>query len=181
MELDLTAVLPPRRAAPLAAAAFGAAVTAAALAGGAATRRSARSRWYAALRKPPGQPPPAVFGPVWTALYAAMATSGYRVWRTSSPGRSRALRLWAAQLALNAAWSPLFFGARRPRAALADVALLLPTVGAYALAARKVDRAAAWLVVPYLAWTGFALWLNAGLVVKNRRRLARSSQRWLAV
>jgi tryptophan-rich sensory protein len=102
-----------------------------------------------------------------------MATSGYRVWRASSPGRSRALRLWAAQLALNAAWPPLFFGARRPRAALADAALLVPAAAAYALSARKVDRAAAWLVVPYVAWTGFALWLNARLVAKSRRGLAR--------
>lgn len=173
MELDLTAVLPPRRNAPLAALAFGGAVAAAALSGRAATARPARSAWYLALRKPRGQPPPAVFGPVWTALYAAIATSGYRVWRSSAPGRERALQLWAAQLALNAAWSPLFFGARRPRAALADVALLLPAVAAYARAARRVDRAAAWLVAPYLAWTAFATWLNAGIVLRNRRVLAR--------
>lgn len=156
-----------------AAAGFAAATAAAAVVGGVASGGAARSPWYRALRKPPYQPPPAAFAPVWTALYALTAWSGYRVWRSASVARGRALALWGAQLGLNAAWSPVFFGARRPRAALAVVGALLPTLGAYAWTARRADRTAAALVLPYVAWTGFALVLNSAIVRRNRSVLAR--------
>jgi tryptophan-rich sensory protein len=134
---------------------------------------SARSPWYRALAKPGWQPPPSAFGPVWTALYALTATSGWRAWRSRRPGYRRAVALWGAQLAVNAAWSPLFFGLRRPRVALADAALLVPAIALYGRAARRVDRLAAALVLPYLAWSGFALALNAEIVRRNARLLAR--------
>ena len=124
-------------------------------------------RWYRRLEKSPLNPPPAVFGPVWTVLYGLIATSGWRVWRA---GSRKALGWWAAQLALNAAWSPIFFGLKRPRAALADLALLLPAIAIYARHARQVDRPAAWMVAPYLGWVGFASVLNAEIVRRNRSR-----------
>ncbi len=74
---------------------------------------------------------------------------------------------------MNAAWSPLFFGLRRPRAALVDAALLVAAIGAYARAASRVDRLAAALVLPYLAWSAFALALNGEIVRRNPRLLAR--------
>ena len=89
----------------------------------------------------------------------------------SSPERSRALALWVAQQGLNAAWSPLFFGQRRARLALADIALLGATLEGYRRAASRVDRIAAGLVVPYLAWVGFAAFLNAQIVRQNPRLL----------
>jgi tryptophan-rich sensory protein len=164
---------PGRWSAPLAAATFGGAVAAAAALGGAATRRTVRRPWYAALRKPPWQPPRAAFGPVWTALYALSAGSAYRVARAPGAARRPALGLWAIQHAANAAWSPLFFGLRRPRAALADAAALGVAAAAYARAAARVDRAAAWMMAPYLAWVGFAVALNGAIVARNRRSLAR--------
>lgn len=127
--------------------------------------------WYRTLRKGRGQPPSSVFGPVWTTLYTAMAYSAWRVWRApDSPERTRALRLWGAQLGLNAAWSPTFFGAKSPKAALAIVAALLPTLARYIRCAARVDRTAAAIMAPYLAWTGFATYLNGAIVAKNRRR-----------
>jgi tryptophan-rich sensory protein len=125
-------------------------------------------------------PPDATIGIIWTALYGAMAVSAWRVAReagrrpdgptqkVSSRYRRRALALWLAQLGLNAAWSPIFFGARRPRLALLDVAAQVPLVAAYVGFARRVDRAAAWLMVPTLAWLGFATLLNAEIVRRNR-------------
>jgi tryptophan-rich sensory protein len=88
-----------------------------------------------------------------------------------SPVRTRALALWGAQQALNAAWSPLFFGQRRPRAALIDLGLLWGTLGGYLTQARKLDGVAAALVVPYLAWVSFAGFLNRQVVRKNPRWL----------
>ena len=149
---------------------FGGLTAAAAFAGAQATRRSVPSRWYARLRKPPFQPPRQAFAPVWTALYALTAASGWRVARhPASLQRTQALGTWGLQLALNAGWSWLFFGLRRPRAALVEVGLLAAAVGAYAASAARVDRPAAWMVAPYLAWTGFAGLLNAELVRRNPR------------
>ena len=125
--------------------------------------------WFRTRRKPSFQPPNWVFGPVWALLYGTIAYSGLRLWRTPpSAGRSRALKLWGAQLALNAAWTPLFFGARRPSVALADLVALDTAASVYAVCAYKVDRRAAIVVGPYLGWLGFATVLNASIVVKNR-------------
>ena len=139
-----------------------------ALVGGRTTARN--KRWYRTLAKPRYQPPEWLFGPVWTALYALMSVSAWRILEAPpSPRRTRALGWWAAQLAANGAWSPLFFGAHRPRAAMADLVALGAGVTAYANEARKVDRAAAWMMAPYLAWLGFAGALNAGIIARNPR------------
>ncbi|HVV86393.1 MAG TPA: TspO/MBR family protein [Kofleriaceae bacterium] len=152
---------------------LGAITGAAALIGNLATRRSVDSRWYRdELKKPSFQPPRGAFGPVWTGLYAAMARSAARVWRAPpSPERTRALALWGTQLGLNAAWSVLFFGLRRPRWALVEVGVLLAAIAAYAAAAARVDRRAAALMAPYLAWTGFATVLNGTIVAQNEPRV----------
>lgn len=124
--------------------------------------------WYQSLRKPVFQPPSWVFGPVWTVLYGTIAYSGYRIWRApKSPERTRALALWGTQLALNAAWTPLFFGARQPTAALANILALDVAAGAYTAAAARVDATAAKVVAPYLAWISFATVLNGAIVAKN--------------
>jgi tryptophan-rich sensory protein len=139
----------------------------AALAGRSATRRGL-SPWYEQLRKPPFQPPAQIFAPVWTVLYGAIALSGWRVYRRpKSAERERALRLWATQLGLNGAWSWLFFGRHRPRASLADSALLLVTAAEYAKVARPLDPTAAWLFAPYLGWLAFATLLNEEIVRRN--------------
>lgn len=151
------------------AAIFGGAVTGVALLGGLFNPgRGATRDWYAELEKPSFNPPDAVFGPVWTALYLLIAISGFRVWSSAAgPARTRALTLWGAQLLLNAAWSPLFFGAKKPALALADILLMLAAIAAYTAAARKVDKPAAWLMSPYLAWVAFATVLNAEIVRLN--------------
>ena len=128
--------------------------------------------WYRTLFKSKANPPSQVFGPVWTVLYSAIAYSGYRVWsKPPSPARTRALGLWVAQLALNASWSPLFFGAHNPKAAAVVAGAMVPTIAAYSLTARKVDRPAAALMLPYLGWSAFAAYLNAQVVRKNAFRL----------
>jgi benzodiazapine receptor len=150
---------------------FAAAVAATAVLGTLAMRGrgSPRSWWFLTRRKPSYQPPNWVFGPVWTVLYAAIAYSGWRVWRKpASPQRTRALALWGTQLACNAAWTPLFFRAHRPGLALVDIVALDAAAAAYAASARKVDAQAAIVVSPYLAWLGFATLLNASIVAKNR-------------
>lgn len=130
---------------------------------------SPQSLWFRTRKKPAFQPPNWVFAPVWTALYGAIAYSGWRVWRSPpSPERTKALGLWATQLALNGAWTPLFFRAHAPGVALADLAALDVAASAYVAQAAKVDRQAALVVTPYLGWLGFATALNGSIVAKNR-------------
>lgn len=153
----------------LALAGFGAAVAGAAWFGSRYSPKDPRTRlWYSRLEKPSYNPPDYVFPIVWSTLYSLMAISGWRVWQgEDSPERSRALRLWAAQLASNAEWTKLFFGEHRPVRALADVVALESMIVRYIATARKVDTGAALCFVPYAAWVGFAAVLNADIARRN--------------
>lgn len=131
--------------------------------GGAVTATSVGT-WYAALAKPAFNPPDWIFGPVWTVLYLMIAVAGWRVWRwRERPGARLALGAWGVQLALNLGWSFLFFGARLIGAALVEIVVLLAAILATAALFWRIDRLAGWLLVPYLAWVGFATVLNAAL------------------
>ena len=117
--------------------------------------------WYASVKKPAWNPPGWVFGPVWTALYTMMAVAAWLVWRRGGwAAQRRPLTLFLVQLALNAAWTPLFFGLKQPGWAFTDIVLLWLAIGASLFAFRPVSRVAAWLLAPYLAWVSFAATLN---------------------
>lgn len=137
--------------------------------GGAVTQTSVDS-WYQGLEKPSFTPPDWLFGPVWTALYLAMAVAAWRVWRTNgSPGgRPGALRLFAVQLALNLAWSFAFFGARSPLFALVVIVALETAILLCVRSFSRLDRPAAFLMLPYAAWVAYAAVLNAAIVILNR-------------
>lgn len=122
--------------------------------------------WYAGLRKPSWNPPSWIFGPVWTLLYAAMAVAAWRV--AHAGGSAPALLLYLLQLALNAAWSWLFFGKHRMDLAFAEILLLWIAILATTAAFFRKDPAAGWLLLPYLAWVGFAAGLNFALWRLNR-------------
>ena len=136
---------------------------------GSLVTRSEIPTWYASLTKPSWTPPPLAFPIVWTALYILMGISFWRLWE-SEPGsqaRSTAMVLFLAQLALNAGWSPVFFGWHDPLSALVIIAALLPAIGATIVFTSQVDRVAAGLLAPYLAWVAYASTINAGVVVLN--------------
>ena len=117
--------------------------------------------WYAELKKPSWSPPGAVFGPVWTALYAMMGFAAWLVWREGGwRVQSKPLTLFLIQWGLNAFWTPLFFGMRRPDLAFADIIALWVAILLTALAFWHVRRVAGALMVPYLAWVSFAAVLN---------------------
>jgi len=123
--------------------------------------------WYEALRKPPLTPPNWVFAPVWSVLYLAIAVAGWLIWR-SRRHRATALALWGVQLALNAAWSFLFFGLQRQGLALLEIGVLLMFIVATAVVFFRVRPLAGALFAPYAAWVAFASYLNAGLWYLNR-------------
>ncbi|XVS66682.1 TspO/MBR family protein [Actinosynnema sp. CA-299493] len=120
---------------------------------------------YEALRTPSWAPPSWLFGPVWTALYVMIALSGWLFWKRHGAGRE--LVLFAVQLVLNAAWTPLFFAAGRYGLALADIIALLVSIVALIVVFGREHRPAALLLVPYLAWVGFATALNASILSLN--------------
>ncbi len=123
--------------------------------------------WYASLAKPSFTPPNAVFGPVWTILYVMMAVAVWRVGATADPARTRAVAVFVVQLALNAIWSPVFFGLEAPRLGLAVIIMLLVALTATLVMFWRIDRLAALLLAPYLAWVSYATALNAAIVALN--------------
>jgi len=114
--------------------------------------------WYQTLNKPSWNPPPWIFGPVWTLLYLGMAVAAWLVWRRG--GQGHALRLYVVQLALNAAWTPVFFGAHQLGAAFIVIVCMWIAIFLTQRAFQAVSRPAGLLLVPYLAWVSFASVLN---------------------
>lgn len=117
--------------------------------------------WFASLAKPGFMPPGWVFGVVWTTLYALMGLALALVW-ASPPTRERigALRLFFAQLAVNYAWSPLFFGARMIEVGLLTILLMFGLAAITAWRFARIRPLAGWLLLPYLAWLCLAAALN---------------------
>ena len=125
--------------------------------------------WYLTLRKPSWNPPGWVFGPVWTVLYAMMAVAAWIVWRhRGENGVTMALILFGIQLALNLAWSGLFFGLRNPLAGFIDIVALWLAIIATMIAFRRISTAAGVMLVPYLLWVSYAATLNLALWLLNR-------------
>lgn len=136
---------------------------------GIATARGVET-WYPTLVKPSFNPPAWVFGPTWTVLYLLMGVALFLVWRQGwdTPGVKLALGLFAVQLVLNALWSIIFFGMHSPGWAFAEILLLWLAILATLWAFWRVEPAAGWLLVPYLAWVSFAAVLNGSIWILNR-------------
>ncbi|MFJ7209385.1 TspO/MBR family protein [Streptomyces sp. NPDC098789] len=123
---------------------------------------------YEALERPGWAPQGWVFGPVWTALYGMMAVAAWLVGRDRDrPRVRRAHTWWSVQLALNLAWTPLFFAARQYGLALLDIVLLLAALATTVALFRRLSRVAALLLVPYLLWVAFATALNGSIWYLN--------------
>lgn len=116
---------------------------------------SAIPTWYATLTKPSFSPPNWLFAPVWTALYILMGIALYRIW-----SRSGSITLFMAHLTVNALWSILFFGLHSPLLGLMDILILLTMIIVLVVQFYRVDRTAAYLLLPYAAWVSFATLLN---------------------
>ncbi|MGD0763597.1 MAG: TspO/MBR family protein [Roseiarcus sp.] len=117
--------------------------------------------WYERLKKPSWRPPNRLFAPVWTVLYLMIALAGWLVWREAGfAGAGLPLAAYALQLVVNAAWTPLFFGLRRPDLGFVDVVLLWLSIIATIALFCPIHVVAAALLAPYLAWVTFAAALN---------------------
>ena len=117
--------------------------------------------WYASLQKPAFNPPGWIFGPVWTTLYFMMGVSAWLVWRSGGFSQAaRALTLFVVQLALNAIWTPVFFGLHNLGGAFCVIVALWCAIALTLGAFWKHNRLAAAMLMPYLLWVSFATLLN---------------------
>jgi translocator protein len=125
--------------------------------------------WYPTLSKPAWTPPAWVFAPVWTTLYCLMGIAAWLVWRRAGWTAAKVpLILFAIQLALNIAWSGIFFGLRSPAWAYGEIVLLWFAIAATTTQFWLVSKAAGGLMVPYIAWVSFAAALNFAIWQMNR-------------
>lgn len=144
----------------------------AALAAGSTGAAFPPGEWYQMLRKPTWTPPNWVFPVAWTVLYAAMVYAAWRVAMHAPPALAApALAVWAAQIVLNALWTPVFFGLRKLGAALFVVAALWIAVVTLLLLFLRADLIAGALIAPYLVWVSYATALNAKIWRDNPRSL----------
>lgn len=123
--------------------------------------------WYTTIARPAWTPPNGVFGPVWTTLYLLMAVAAWRVRRAGTPWSGTPLRLFFAQLLLNTSWSFAFFGAQSPLLGLIVIMPLWVLIAETTRAFAALDRTAAALLLPYLAWVSYATALTAAFVRLN--------------
>jgi benzodiazapine receptor len=125
-------------------------------------------KWYRQLDKPSWRPPDWLFGPVWTVLYALIGFSGWLVWREAGlVGAALPLSVYAFQLILNAAWTPIFFGLHRPDLAFVEILLLCGSILATIVLFYPISSTAAFMLVPYLAWVSFASALTFSIWRRN--------------
>lgn len=124
--------------------------------------------WFRALERPAFAPPDWVFAPVWSTLYVLMGVAMWRVERFHRLREIRpARRAFLAQLALNFAWTPVFFGMHAIHLALGIIVVLWMAIGATIALFHRIDRPAAYLLLPYWAWVTFATALNGGYSFLN--------------
>ncbi len=117
--------------------------------------------WYRELCKPSWRPPDWLFGPVWLVLYIMIAVSGWLVWQAdSSDGVTAALVVYALQLVLNGLWSVIFFRLHRPDWAFVEIIALLVFIIVTIVLFHRLNELAAYLLLPYACWVGFAAVLN---------------------
>ncbi len=137
---------------------------------GMVTRDSITS-WYPTIVKPTFNPPNWIFAPVWSILYIMMGVSGGMVWNRleqDPENVKKAFTFFIIQLALNAAWTVIFFYFHNPFLALIEIILLWLLIFETYTQFKKIDKTAGMLLLPYLAWVSFAMVLNGSIWWLNR-------------
>ncbi|MCD1294300.1 TspO protein [Methanocella sp. CWC-04] len=125
--------------------------------------------WYGTLIKPSFSPPNWLFGPVWTILYILMGVALFLIWKkiNEAPEAKTAIAFFGIQLVLNFFWSLFFFGLHSISLAFLDIVLLLIFIILTTMKFYRIDKTAAYLMVPYLLWVSFATILNLSLLLLN--------------
>ena len=117
--------------------------------------------YYLTLKKPSWNPPNGIFGPVWTVLYIMIGVAFALIWNQQDTAvRTQAMLLFGIQITLNFFWSLIFFRWQSPAWALVEILVMLVFIVLTVLAFQKLNKTAAYLMLPYLCWVSFASFLN---------------------
>ena len=129
---------------------------------GSLATRSSVSTWYLTLAKPAFNPPSWVFGPVWTILYTLMGISLYLIWVKGYQKKKikKAVQFFWLHLGVNTLWSLVFFGYQNLFLAFLIILALWAMIAYLIKTFKKIDKKAAYLLIPYLLWVSFATLLN---------------------
>ncbi len=123
--------------------------------------------WYASINKPAFNPPNWIFAPVWTTLFILMGISLFLIWERGLEKNKLAVSVFGAQLALNTLWSLLFFGIQNPFLAFIEIIFLWIAIAASIILFYRIDKRAAYLLIPYILWVSFAAFLNYSIWILN--------------
>jgi tryptophan-rich sensory protein len=133
-------------------------------------------QWYAQIAKPTWNPPSWLFAPVWTLLYFMMAVAVWLVWREHGvSGAALPLVIFVVQLALNAAWSWIFFGRHQIGLAATEIMILWAAILGVIAGFWRLEPVSGALLIPYLLWVSFAAALNIAIWRLNKRSPNRAS------
>ncbi len=123
------------------------------------------NNWYVYLQKPWFNPPNYLFGPVWTILYLLMGISFFMILTTLSTAKKRtsAVAVFGIQLALNFAWSFIFFKYHQLGWALVEIIAMWISIFTMIIVFSRINKIAAIMQIPYISWVSFATLLNLAI------------------
>lgn len=125
------------------------------------------ANWYRFIYKPSWNPPNWIFGPMWTTLYILMGIAVALIWQSSHQPKKRAIILFIIQFIFNLAWSFIFFNLHAIGWALAEILMMLLFIMLTIVSFYKINKTAAFLLIPYLLWVSFATVLNGSIWYLN--------------
>lgn len=125
--------------------------------------------WYSVLNKPGFNPPNWIFGPVWTTLYILMGISLYLIWSKGLKDKyiKKSFKIFIIQLIFNSLWSVVFFGMQSPGLALFIIIVLWSLILTLIIRFYRINKLAAFLLIPYILWVSFASVLNYSIWTLN--------------
>ena len=126
---------------------------------------SYKEPWYSNLNKSFLTPPDWVFAPVWTTLYFLMSFAIWKVWIKSF--ETKLLKIYFTHLFFNSTWSVVFFGFHLIGIALVNLVIILIFIIILMKEYFSRDKMSFYLMIPYLAWSSYALILNSSIFLLN--------------
>ena len=127
---------------------------------------SFKEPWYSELVKSNFNPPDWIFAPVWTMLYFLMTLAIWFFWHSEKRDMNT-VYIYFIHILFNTTWSVVFFAYHSILLALINLMILLSLIIILILRFMRVNKTSAYLMIPYLLWSCYALFLNLNLYVLN--------------
>ena len=127
---------------------------------------SFKEPWYSLLNKPTFNPPDWIFAPVWTTLYFMMTFAIWFFWHSKNRDINT-VYIYFIHVVFNTTWSIIFFAFHNILLALINLMILIGFIIILILRFKRVNNVSAYLMIPYLLWSCYALLLNFNLLMLN--------------